>query len=675
MSSSNPTPLNFSISSRRAVYDKENVPATPSTPTPATHVPNSLNYEKLRLDPSARKKLHRNGFVATPKTPSYTPYSVGRRPKKKLSLSPPTVPPPKVLPQNPLQNHEWNVLAHSKKLLERGQTLKAFQIEAANTVLRRNQDLAVIAPTGAGKSLLWMLPLLAQGKGTSIVVVPYTSLGFQGERRSRSSCIAATFLCSETASYETLNRLNANRGSQIIYICPEMLETPKLAQLLSSEQFRAQLSGIYIDEAHTIHESVSWRPANANLHMLRRVIGLDVPLIVISATLPSKYRKSLEVYAGLRSQYHLIHLGNFRPELSVIRQHMKHPKTSFLDLAFLIPLNATDNDVPPTIVYSDDLNLLTAMFWWFHFRLSSAGLSPSLVDILHAGLSNAHQKICLEDFIDGRTRILLGSDKIGAGMDFPHVRVVIQYGCQGLTLVRWEQRRGRGARRSGMTAVGILLVEKSMAGEEEKSPTIRNPRTEDPGLVELAQTSRCLEQVTNIWLENPSSTYTSRCERCSNCNPALKLPTPYTFVHEMPQSKSATQIAMNSDTVAEIHNLLLKWQGELWRREWKDEWPSYGPECLVTDSGLLSIAKNALKISTADDLYNVTPIIHLDDLAPSLLQTLENITRTVCGTTAREQQKQIEEALSRNSEQVATPSSTPSIEWAPLQMPCHFDTN
>ncbi|KAF9522084.1 P-loop containing nucleoside triphosphate hydrolase protein, partial [Crepidotus variabilis] len=396
----------------------------------------------------------RNGYnTSKPKTPSYVPYKLktsGRLQQKTLESENIE----KITPLQPLLPEEWTQLARDAKLIEEHQAIRDYQVEAANLVLERRRDLCVIAQTGAGKTLVWMLPLYAQKAGISLVIIPYTSLGHQGEQRYQTSGVRSIFLHSGAKDRALLEEVVCGGGRRVIYVCPEMLETPTIACLLHSESFQAQLSGIYIDEAHCVQESHTWRPSYTNIHQLRRVVGTDVPLIALSATLPTAYRTSLETYTGLKPDYHLINLGNFRPELSTIIRKMQHPTASFLDLKFVIPWSATAETVPSTIIYCDDIESLTEMFWWFRARPSMQKLPPHFVEIMHAGLSERHQQLATKNFEAGRARVLLATDKIGAGMDFPHVTLVVQYGCRDLTLVKWEQRRGRGARRRGMTAVG-----------------------------------------------------------------------------------------------------------------------------------------------------------------------------------------------------------------------------
>jgi len=135
---------------------------------------------------SPQQKFKKNLHEKKPKTPSYTPFKLnnpGHPRQKAFAFS----------DFNPLSSMEnlspqcWNELAHSGGILKEGQCLREYQVDAANIIMSRKRDLCVIAPTGAGKSLLCILPLLAQQEGISLVIIPYTSLGFQGEQQCEIS--------------------------------------------------------------------------------------------------------------------------------------------------------------------------------------------------------------------------------------------------------------------------------------------------------------------------------------------------------------------------------------------------------------------------------------------------------------------------------------------------------
>ncbi|KAF4612582.1 hypothetical protein D9613_012725 [Agrocybe pediades] len=618
------------------------------------------------------RKSYRNGYETKPKTPSYRPYTInnpGRARTKAFAF--PTF--PRLQKLKPLTADEWNRLAWVEGVLGEGMRLKDYQVEAANVIVSRERDLCIVAPTGSGKSLTWVLPLLAQGKGISLVVVPFTSLGFQGEQRHSKTRIQSTFTHSGAAGPDVLERIALGGTMQIIYVCVEMLETPAFARVLYSESFQAQLSGIYIDEAHVVHESYTWRPAYTRLGHVRRIIGTSVPIICLSATFPKRYRDSLEAYAALRPSYHLINLGNHRPELSSIVARMRHDATSFLDLAFVLPSNATQESLKQAIIYCDDLEMLTAMFWWFHARLREFELPISLLDILHSGLSEDHQLLCTEDFIRGKTRILLGSDKIGAGMDFPTVSLVVQYRCRDLTLVRWEQRRGRGARRDGSTAVGVILVEKSMTGDDGDL-SVLSPKTEDPALLDLIHsTSTCHIAVIDHWLENPprQNSYTI-CEQCSNCNPNLRVDFELSWIMESAASLTTESITRRKPLSAEerkqVHAELVKWRYECWTRDWMEEWPSYGPDSLVSDTDVEEIANRILTVFTIEHLQSHARIVHIQDLSAPLLDALQDIRVRVCGVNISVSEPEAFQIANLETTPARTPHiplpSFQTIQWA-----------
>ncbi|KAF5313744.1 hypothetical protein D9619_013674 [Psilocybe cf. subviscida] len=627
---------------RRRIQD-ENIPPSPSTPALATpqlsrsSSPGPSGFSPAPHKPLSDKRIrtvYRNGFEVKPQTPSFRPYSVnnpGYPRQQAFAFSGFK----RLKSMKSRKMDSWTALAIENGLLEDGQHVQAFQCDAANHVIAWTGDLGVIAPTGAGKSLLWMLPLLVQKIGISLVIIPYTSLGFQGEKRHEKISISCTFLHSGASDEKTLERIALGGGMHVIYTCVEMLETPAAARVIYSESFRAQLSGVYIDEAHVVHETHSWRPGYARLHLLRKILGTEIPLVAISATCPERYRRSVEVHAGLQPTHHLINLGSFRPELSAAVVRMVHSAASFLDLQFVLPHNATSESISQTIIYCDNLDMLTAMFWWFHNRLAALGLPAHLVDILHAGLSEAHQKVCIHDFMASRLRILLGSDKIGAGVDFPHVALVVQYRCHDLTLVRLIQRFGRGARTRGATALGVVIVEPSMLADSGLSVT--SPKFEDPALLAYIHTDGCLEQVVDKWLENPPRLNIpgpqSTCSRCSNCNPAVSVSRQLVWIMEHAQHEAIPETQSprtNGKTPTEkqrgeMYQCLVEWRFRVWKEEWMDKWPSYGPQSLITDNDLKEIAKRAHNIRSAADVNAVAQVPHLDDLSDSLLAELDVI--------------------------------------------------
>ncbi|KAI0764476.1 P-loop containing nucleoside triphosphate hydrolase protein [Irpex lacteus] len=307
----------------------------PASPQPSAPLRDVLNRK--------RKTQFQNGWEATPKPPSYTPYALDPYARKRLKVSNAESVQPLLARRKPLSEVRWNALAHEARFIEEGQSLRSFQMQCANAVISRLGDVVVVAPTGAGKSLVWALPLLAVKDGICLVVTPYTSLGMECEQRNNALGITSVFIYADQRSDAIIE--SATQGHFcVIFVCPEMLESPTFAVALHSKTFQRRLLAVYIDEAHLVHEAADWRTSYERLHELRPIIGPTIPLIAISATLPASYQHSLRTHAGLRDNYRLINLGNFRPELSTVVIKLDSKRSSFDSLGFILPDDARAQD-------------------------------------------------------------------------------------------------------------------------------------------------------------------------------------------------------------------------------------------------------------------------------------------------------------------------------------------
>ncbi|KAJ7891139.1 P-loop containing nucleoside triphosphate hydrolase protein [Mycena leptocephala] len=473
------------------------------------------------LAPVHSQKQYRSGYEVKPKAPSFKPYALNNPAPLQSVLT--------------LDPDEWRKIAVENKLLPPDANLHSFQIQVCNYVLMNKGDCVLISPTGSGKSLTWTLPLAARDEGISLVITPFTSLGQEGELRSQTGQISSVFIYSEQNSQDAYEKA-AQGEMMVVYVCPETLESPSFARLLHSDSWQKRLSAIYVDEAHLVHQTRAWRPSYARIYQLRNIIRHQA------------FRTSLITYAGLNPDYTLINLGNFRPELSIMIVPMEHDMQSFLDIAFILPLGCKEADLVKTIVFCDDLDRLTEMFWWAFSRAAYMQLPTHVVDIIHSGLSSRHQEMALQDFRNGKTQILLGSSKI--------IRRVIQFGCRDLTIPDADQRRGRGARQEGEQSVAIFFVEPSMLTGDI---TIDHPGDQDPGMIELILSEECAEKIIQKHLGN-----TNDCTRhasfpcCNRCDPNYRPSREYKWVEFSPAP------ATNSRET--IYKKLIQWRLEHWKK-------------------------------------------------------------------------------------------------------------
>lgn len=319
---------------------------------------------------------------------------------------------------------------------------------------------------------------------------------------------------------------------------------------------------------------------------------------------------------------------------------MCYNASTFKDLTIFLPFGSQMSTLKSTLGYCDDIELITKMFWWFHGRLTSMGLPTELLDIMHAGLSQDHQAVCTNDFTAGKTMILLATDKVGAGMNFGSVDRVFQFKASGLTMSKWDQRRGRGGRIAGATSVGYLFAEASMLSAEGLS--VENPGGEDPGIIDLIQSAEldeaeCADAIFDRWLENPPREevfqHFRRC--CSNCDRTLIIGRDLEWITCDPGAASTAGPILRSsaEQKARILEELKQWRSSEWRHEWREKWPSYGPKALVSDYDLEVLAGKARTGLTEAQIYCHTHIVHLSALAPSLIEAIRTASLLVHGPT------------------------------------------
>jgi hypothetical protein len=166
--------------------------------------------------------------------------------------------------------------------------------------------------------------------------------------------------------------------------------------------------------------------------------------------------------------------------------------------------------------------------------------------------------------------------------------------------------------------------------------SVDNPGDEDPGIFDLIQSNTsCSQLIFYLWLENPLCKYqpaipahnsdlfispdTPLCHCCHRCNPSIIPGRELCWVQVNPAPVAKEGALKPTPAEKEIiHSELVKWRLELWRTDWRDGWPAYGPKSLVSDVDIRNISNNAGSIHVEDDLLRYTNILHWDELLKPL---------------------------------------------------------
>ena len=117
----------------------------------------------------------------------------------------------------------------------------------------RGQDVTVFLPTGAGKSLCYILPALLTD-GTVVVISPLLSLIADQVAKLRAAGISAASISSARSQAEnrqTLSLLGESPPAiRLLFLAPETATNAKMLSQLAALNRRGCLTLLAVDEAH-----------------------------------------------------------------------------------------------------------------------------------------------------------------------------------------------------------------------------------------------------------------------------------------------------------------------------------------------------------------------------------------------------------------------------------------
>ncbi|KAF8723171.1 hypothetical protein AX14_009490 [Amanita brunnescens Koide BX004] len=369
------------------------------------------------------------------------------------------------------EKHKYSTSVTRQKLRDelssRTDGLEAYEWQVnVSEALLLGLDCTVIAGTGAGKTMPFVMPLFIEPKKVVLIISPLNALEEDQASRFRDMGLSAVAVNGETYSSELHKDLDSGKY-QVILSSPEMcLKHSDFRKLLSSAKFSKGICSIVVDEAHCITQwGPQFRPEYADLGDIR-AFAPHAPVLITSATLtPSSLdhaRKIMHVDAS--SSYHLM-LGVDRPNIAWSVRHMERGK-DLESLQFIVPPHKADSDTPiqliSTMVFFDDISLaMTAMVYLRDL------LPPSYhqkIAVYNSRRTPRAKKKIMKRFRSQEIQILLTTEAAGMGCDIPHIVRVVQFSVPK-SLDIWLQRGGRAGRDKSIHAEAILMVQPSVFQE------------------------------------------------------------------------------------------------------------------------------------------------------------------------------------------------------------------
>jgi ATP-dependent DNA helicase RecQ len=328
------------------------------------------------------------------------------------------------------------------------ETFRPLQSEIMAATMAGN-DVVAILPTGAGKSLTFQLPALAE-EGLTLVISPLIALMKDQVDSLTASGVPATFLNSSLDPAEARDRSEAlsNGEYKLLYAAPERVMT----QGFIADLKRWNIKRIAVDEAHCISEwGHDFRPEYMQIGEFIRSLPGDTKVLACTATATPIVRDEILAKLHLGASTPQIVRGFARPNLRLRAIEASRPsdRRDQVDALLAQALGEPDADTPGAAIIYAPTRKITAQECE---RLCSKGWKCGAY---HAGLDGGLRERVQMAFSSGELQVVVATNAFGMGIDRSDVRAVIHWAPPG-SVEAYYQEVGR-AGRDGEPAFGLMI--------------------------------------------------------------------------------------------------------------------------------------------------------------------------------------------------------------------------
>ena len=372
-------------------------------------------------------------------------------------------------------------------------------LDCASDPAENNPAQIVILPTGAGKSLCFMLPALLT-QGITLIIFPLLSLMADQKRRLDSAGISSLILrggLSKEEKEQAFERIQKGEV-KIVIANPEILLTPGVLDKVK----QGNIFHVVIDEAHTVSQ---WGDTFRSAYLeLGQIVASLKPKVTTAFTATA----SKEIL----DRFSEIIFGGIQP--NIIRADPDRPNIRYDAIPYLSKnaalLKAVQEAEKPLIVFcsSREGTEITA-------RRLKHRLPDTEVWFYHAGLTREEKKKIEDKFFVSTGGVLVATCAYGMGVDKSNIRTVIHADLPS-SAEAFLQESGRGGR-DRKQAYAVAMV--PFVPEPATNPDTPDSRRRKE-LYAIFTSQECRRKALLHILEHESQL----CTGCDVCDRKIRIP-------------------------------------------------------------------------------------------------------------------------------------------------------
>ncbi|KAF7444189.1 telomere-linked helicase 1 [Pyrenophora tritici-repentis] len=325
--------------------------------------------------------------------------------------------------------------AQLKRMMGEKAEFRGVQEAAIKAITAGESPVVAVMPTGAGKSLLFMLPAWAEQGGTTVVVVPLIAL--RGDMAQR--CKKLGISCVEWQSRRPPD------AAAVVLVTPESAVGEEFATFLNRLRATRQLDRIIIDECHIVlNRQYTFRK---QMQQLGKLVAVETQMVMLTATLPPSEEDELFRRMHFeRGQVRMFRAPTARSNIAYrvvrVEKERKRQEVEATVLA-MVQQKVRKYKSGKIVVYGNSVPKVK-------------GLAEKLK--CHAYHHHAVGKASmLGEFMGGKQRVIVATSALGMGVDVPDIRCIVHMDWP-FSVLDYAQESGR-AGRDGERSEAIMMVQ------------------------------------------------------------------------------------------------------------------------------------------------------------------------------------------------------------------------